>query len=47
MEELLLKNENDKMVVTRTLQQKYEEKKAKIAKYELRLQELEQSQGKT
>lgn len=46
MEDLILKHDQEKLTVTKTLETKLEEKEQKINKYEARLNELELNSGK-
>ena len=46
LEDLILKHDQEKLTVTKTLETKLEEKEQKINKYEARLNELELNSGK-
>ncbi len=46
MEDLIMKHDQDKLTITKTLETKLEEKEQKIATFEHRLNELEANSGK-
>ena len=46
MEDLIVKHNEDKLTITKTLETKLEEKEQKVARYEHRLNELEANSGK-